>query len=792
MDETFPHLILHREEPVNDKRPGGSPRYKPPADTAAHGRNLRQRLTTVTETEPDEGGFDERRLFRFTVSKGFSPDDLPKIASPEFRDGIEVVSQEGEEIVVAFISDAALESFEALLSTLAGGDIPANKQVFYALQGIDRWQTTDRMGWALKRDGFPDNEPFLLDIELWPLEDNPPKREALWATFEAWLAEHDITSIDSVKQPGITLYRVRCDRNQAEALLNYRDVRTVDLPPRFGIQLDLRYTDISNLGEIPLPPENAPGITVLDSGLTTGHPLISPAVGDSESFLPGKDPADEHGHGTHVAGLALYGDVESRLNDGNFIPELHLFSGRILDENAENETGFVENHITEAVQYFNSEYGCRIFNLSFGDLNKPYMGGHVRDLAYTLDILARELDVLFVVSTGNVPGSALIGLEWRDQYPQYLLEEDWAIIDPAPAMNVLTVGSLARHDQSTNSQRYSGDPAEVPIASFNQPSPFTRCGPTVGGAIKPDLVAYGGNWAINTRAGVNMLVPNSGLGELSTNWQSITDGRLFADESGTSFAAPHVTYLAALLQKEFPDISPDLIRALLIAHARVPDEVNQLFNDEASAIRSTCGYGKVDVNGLFRSLENEVTLITESSIPNKKHHFYEIPVPEDFLSRGRRTREISIALAYTPYVRSTRIDYRATRISFKLVAADDLDSISTIFNQATDKDTYDAIKEIGKEIGVNNRNVTSELRNRGTVQGATWDFKQFNANAKLINQRLFVVVTRHDFPWGELHSDTEEDYALVVVFRDRMNEQAQLYTQIRNRLQARMRARVRP
>lgn len=51
-------------------------------------------------------------------------------------------------------------------------------------------------------------------------------------------------------------------------------------------------------------------------------------------------------------------------------------------------------------------------------------------------------------------------------------------------------------------------------------------------------------------------------------------------------------------------------------------------------------------------------------------------------------------------------------------------------------------------------------------------------------------MTRNDFAWAEPHSATEEDYALVVTFRDRENEQARLYTQIRNRLQARVRGRA--
>jgi hypothetical protein len=745
--------------------------------------------SATIEADTDEGGFDDRRLFRFTVEEGFSPDELNKIVSPDFRGEFEVVSQEGKDIVVAFVSDAALESFEALLTTLAGGKIPANKQVFFALKGIDGWQARNRMGWALKREGIPEEDSFILDVELWPLEDSLSERRTMWTSFEGWLQEHDIANLDSVKQPGITLYRVRCNADQSEILLHHRDIRTVDLPPRYGISMEMRYADIQDIGEIPQPPENAPGLTVLDSGLTTGHPLLSPAVGEAESFLPGKDPADENGHGTLVGGIALYGDIQDRLENKNFVPELHLFSGRILDEKAENGTGFVSNHITEAVQYFHKEFDCRVFNLSFGDLNKPYMGGHLRDLAFTLDTLSRNLEVLFVVSTGNVLGNTLDGLEWRDNYPHYFFGEDWSLVDPAPALNVLTVGSLARHDLTTNSARYKSDPGEVVIAGVNQPSPFTRRGPTVGGAIKPDLVAYGGNWAINTRAG-NRLVSNSGLGELSTNWQSINDGRLFADDSGTSFAAPHVAHQAAMLQKNIPDASSSLIRALLVAHARTPVEVNALFNEEKGKIYAVTGYGQIDDTGLAQSLENEVTLIAETSVSNKKHHFYELPVPEDFLSKGRREREISVALAHTPYVRSTRIDYRATRLSFKLVAAKKLSEVLTIFNQATDKETYDEIKDIGKEIGVSNRDITSTLRNKGTVQSATWLFKLFNSRATLKNKKLFIIVTRHDFPWGEAHSAAEEKYALVAAFRDRDNKEAKLYTQIRTRLQARGRVKV--
>ena len=41
--------------------------------------------------------------------------------------------------------------------------------MIYALRGFDRWTPEDRTGWALKQDGFPDEGPFAIDVELWPL-----------------------------------------------------------------------------------------------------------------------------------------------------------------------------------------------------------------------------------------------------------------------------------------------------------------------------------------------------------------------------------------------------------------------------------------------------------------------------------------------------------------------------------------------------------------------------------------------------------------------------------------------
>lgn len=776
MPESYPHLQLIREQPVNPRRPRRAHiRVLEPDDVRTFAAQLRQSLQAAQEqAAQDLGGFDARRLIKLELSTPLDPAEFQRISRE-----IEIVSQEDGMVVLAFATEEALAQFEARLTTLAAGGRPTYRNLLYALRGFDRWTEEDRTGWALKQEGWPNESPFMLDVELWPLAlDIEPDRN--WQAFEAWLRQQGIEKLDAVRQPELMLYRVRATLDQAAMLLRHRDVRTVDLPPRHGLEISVLQTDSQNLPAVPEPPPGAPGVVVLDSGLATGHPLLVSAVGDAQSFLPGVGITDDHGHGTHVAGIALYGDVETALQAGTFVPTLRLFSGRILDANNTNDSRLIENQVDQAVRYFYREYSCRIFNLSYGDKRKPYDGRHVRGLAVTLDALARELGVLFLVPTGNFEGTDTLPADWRSEYPRYLLRPEAALIDPAPALNVLTVGSLARWDATFNAQRYRNDPGEQPIARRDQPSPFTRSGPSVGRAIKPELVAYGGNWAVNVRT-ANQWIVRQGLGELSTG-KDFVSGRFLAEQAGTSFAVPHVAYLAVRILAEHPEADTNLLRALLVAHARWPAPCEELLPDKDERLR-LCGYGKVEDTALERSTEQEVTLIARDAIPDRCHHFYEIPLPESLLEGRQRTREITVALAYSPAVRTTRITYKSCQMEFRLVRDDSIDYVTRMFNAATSREEYQRIPELpGAHIGPRNRGAA-------TMQADTWAFRRVNARGRA--QRLFIVVTRIDEAWGRELTLIQEPYALVVVLRDRENAEARLYTQIQARLRARVQARAR-
>ena len=175
--------------------------------------------------------------------------------------------------------------------------------------------------------------------------------------------------------------------------------------------------------------------------------------------------------------------------------------------------------------------------------------------------------------------------------------------------------------------------------------------------------------------------------------------------------------------------------------------------------------------------------IADDSIPDRCHHFYEVPVPDTFKEGRQRTREITVSLAHSPAVRTTRITYKSCEMEFRLVWADDLTYITQDVQRATSREQYQSISEAtGARIGARNRGA-------GTVQADTWTLLRVSAQRRA--QRLFLVITRIDEGWGRALTLIEEPYALAVTLRERENAEAQLYAQIQAQLRVRLPTRIR-
>ena len=773
----YEHLQFSRETPLTDrhKRQDRRPRFKPD-DPQAFGRDMQHKMTTAQQritTDEHHSEYDQRLLLKVILRKGEQVPQLNNIT------GVELVSQEDKEIVIAFLNEDGLAEVEQRLASLAKNGTATREQLLYAMEDFDQWSAKDRTGAALHQFGIPSTGIFSIDVELWP-EERQDRRDKMFEVFEAELKKHDITILDTLKQPSLLMFRVRCDKDfVGEYLLRHRDVRTVDLPPRLGISTELLNTDIQQFPPVDTPDENAPNIAVLDSGITTNHPLLAPAIGDSQGYIkPNLDSNDsEPWHGTFVAGLTLYGDVERRIQDNKFMPTLRLFSGKVFEDDGTDQTEFVENSVDKAVRELHAEYQCRVFNLSYGDLNKIYDGRHLRGLGYTLDRLSRELNILFVVPTGNlIPNQIPDNPQEHD--PQYLLDDQARILDPATAINALTIGGLVNKTATFETQRHPDTIENIVFSREGQPYPLTRSGPSVNGAVKPDLIETAGNIALMRTGGRTR---TAGLGVLSLNG-GFASGYPFSEDVGTSYAAPQAAHKAANILTQLPNGSANLLRTLMGAHANWPAASSQLLNpgnnsEGRTKLLRLCGYGQTDEESLTTSSDKIVTLYSEDKIAKDKCHFYEIPMPASFWSNGRRERRISVALAYAPAVRTTRLDYRMTKLWYTFVEAASLDEVETAFQRNREKGILERNT---------NRWISNQDRSKGSLQVSRWTFGRPLRNSS----KLFVVVTRQDANWATT-IDNLESYALSIVLDDRENNETVLYAQVQAELQARARARAR-
>ncbi|WP_343741653.1 S8 family peptidase [Herbaspirillum huttiense] len=778
----FKHLKISKEELTNSRRTRdmkipGTKR----ADLYAHGQSIKASLERAVDLERNTvRSSDDRFILKLRFTGLLQTELLQK-------HGVEFVSQENNELCIVFADEKGLSQFSDHLARLGKDDDLTYKQILTALESVDHWTRADRTTWAIEHYGLPTDDIFRLDVELWPIFSlADPRRTQLCAEFEAWLAARKIVTVDKINRDSLLLYRLEVNKEGADLLFEHTDVRFVDLLPRSGIlysQLNVDLNDIPAM--VGQPNDNSARVCILDSGLNTNHPLLRSIVGDNVSFIPGQEADDEVGHGTAVAGIVAYGDVEACVDGKYWNPEFWILSGKILFRDPHTgeprfEEKTIESTLANAVEYFVTQHQCKIFNLSIGNLNAPYDSRHIKGIAYLLDCLAREHDVLFVVSAGNFNGSELPPIpenSWRTEYPSYLQHQASTIIDPAPALNVLTVGSIARHNAHANEQRYPDIYALSP-AGEGQPSPFTRHGPSVKGAFKPDLVATGGNLASPVRnEGKEWQKDARGMGVLTFN-NDFVGNNLLKEISGTSFAAPYITHLAGRLLNEYPAASSNLLRAMLVNHAGLPHEASAVIPDVDDQ-RHLLGYGAVDIDSLFRSSDSVVVLHAEDSIAADSHTFYELPLPASFLRSQRASREIRVSLAHTPAVRTTRLDYVATKIFFRLVKGESLEQVQRSFNNDLRNET-----ETRNDDSTQNREVTAQARGRGTVQASYWRLRQLGPN-----QKWFVVITRQDRDWGAHLSKAEEKYALVVTVTDRENADPQLYAEISARIQEQERAR---
>lgn len=540
------------------------------------------------------------------------------------------------------------------------------------------------------------------------------------------------------------------------------------------------------VAELDPPPDDAPTVCVIDSGIQEEHILLEPASDkpSSHCFLPAPiastDVADyvaPGGHGTRVAGTVLYGETIPKT--GRYSLLCWIQNARVLDHNARMPTDLFPPALLRAVveRYHNGPRKTRIFNHSI-NANCHCRLRHMSAWAAQIDALCQTYDILIVQSIGNLwesapPPSAGIKdhLAAGRDYPEYLTERSSRVANPAQSLQAISVGSVAY-------QMYESAGWRSFATENGHPSSFSRSGLSIWGVIKPEVVEFAGDYLRSPGTPVLLATPSEGRDcypELVRSTLHPPGPPYDRDEIGTSFAAPKVTHIAAMLQRLLSDEPCLLYRALIVQSARWPDWTQTVADLDKTKVLRSLGYGVPSLDRATTNTDYRTTFIStgETDIKAGACHIYEVPIPESMRRPGDDYDIlIEVTLSYVAQPRRTRrnlrrylstwVDWKSSRLREPIelfrrrALKDEADDGSTA---AAGGDTLPWTLQTRSTDGT----IKDVSRNAGTVQK---DWATVKSNA--LPKSFCIAVVGHQ-GWSK-DPDSTAAYALTVSFESRGQE----------------------
>jgi hypothetical protein len=439
---------------------------------------------------------------------------------------------------------------------------------------------------------------------------------------------------------------------------------------------------------------SAPAATVIDTGIHQPHPLLAPSLDPADCHAC--DPAwgflDHHGHGTEMAGLALYGDLGNAVVSALSVRLRHrLESVQLLPPTGANDphlwgaltatsTSVVEVQAPDRRRAFGMAVTAERDPLDPTQANQLHLG-EPTSWSAAVDALAAGLAVditdegmvfldegqdrarrLFLIAAGNVD-------MWDDDFLTRCDLEP--IEDPGQAWNALTVGAYTDSDTIDSSEAgYTGWTAMAPRGELSPHSrtsvAFHRQWP-----VKPDVLFEGGNVARS---------PNGGTYDTPYSMQSLTtkapltNPRLLTVTSMTSAATARASHLAASILAEYPSLWPETVRGLIMHSAEWTDLMRARLDAATgrrgrSALFRRYGMGVPDLARATRSATDALTLVAEDVIhpfangAMREMNLHQLPWPTDVLNDlGGAEVRLRVTLSYfvdpNPARRGWRRRYR--------------------------------------------------------------------------------------------------------------------------------------
>lgn len=402
-------------------------------------------------------------------------------------------------------------------------------------------------------------------------------------------------------------------------------------------------------------------VTLLDTGVNHGHPLLAPfvQVSDLHTVQPGWGVHDGNGHGTELAGLAMLGDLTGTLEGQSELVVGHrLESVKVLRDEGDNQGESFGAITTEAVARVEATAPDRrrVFSMAVTSTDGRDRG-RPSSWSAQVDRLASGLTGggderrLFVLSAGNTMDAQ----DWK-QHPEHLHVS--SIHDPGQAWNALTVGAFTELTLL--------EPEDLPhcsaIAVAGALSPYTTTSMTWQDdwPFKPDVVMEGGNVGLDSRMGLATWMPSLSL--LTTS--HMPHEELLACSWATSAASALAAGMTAKINSAYPEFWPETTRALMVHSARWTPAMLRAYmprgsgkGEELRQILRHCGYGVPSLERALYSASNSLTLIvqdelqpfkrTHKGIETNHMHMHDLPWPRDVLmALGAVDVTLRVTLSY--------------------------------------------------------------------------------------------------------------------------------------------------
>jgi subtilisin family serine protease len=294
-------------------------------------------------------------------------------------------------------------------------------------------------------------------------------------------------------------------------------------------------------------------IAIIDTGVDYLHPDLGGCFGSGCKVIGGwdiinndSDPADDHGHGTHVAAIAAGNGVLKGV-----APDANIIAYKVLNSGGYGTLAEVIGGVERAVdpnQDGNFSDRVDIMSISLGGFGNPD-----DPVSMAVDNAVGNGAVAVVAAGNNGPS----------------LE---TIRSPGTARKAITIGAISKIDT---------------IAFFSSRGPVVwedEEGKRKA-ILKPDVIA-------------------PGVDICAAEWDNAwSDKRCLDDRhvalSGTSMATPHVSGVVALLLQKDPGMTPEKVKMIL-----KNSSVSLGYSDQNSL-----GYGKIDALGAVEIGEIPIAIL---------------------------------------------------------------------------------------------------------------------------------------------------------------------------------------